>query len=312
MFDTGQGSMNKDHKPSPSTPPPPGGPLGRGSSDLQPLETDSDASDDSSDLEIDPHIAVSSMEKEVLDIHFNEVDHVELYARISSMKEEVAAHQKLLKSRQFIFDQKKQQLDAAQIQIVLKGDPTCPKSPIVTGSEPWAPESPKGKPSNKRNGISKQLIQEVSAAKKILKNEKHKIRSLNRILGHFTREYERKKHIADSRFSEISRGVPHHVMIERVGLTNNATPNVPFATAATVNNTDLQQKVSFGPARDQNRVHAVSPGTNHGTMSVAKEQGVPIHTVSPGTNHGATWVANKAPQSYPSASVYSCAIESRE
>ena len=268
-------------------------PLGWGSSDRQILETDSDTSNCSSDLETDPHIAVSSMDIEVFDMHLNQTGHVELYKQISMLKRKIESQQKLLKTRQFLFDQKKQQLDVAQIQVVLTGNPNSPRTPIILGSEPWAPGSRNQKHFKQTDGI-KALMKEASEAKRLLKWEKEKARSLNKILGQLTLSYEKKKNICDSRFSEISRGhfppsstpgeymlhAPQydHLTFGRIGFSNDvdhylhtnahvAPAKVPphhhkicYHPEATVNNTDLQlQNVSLGSprARDQSKTKVV-------------------------------------------------------
>jgi hypothetical protein len=267
-------------------------PLGWGSSDRQILETDSDTSNCSSELETDPHIAVSSMDIEVFGMHLNQTGHVELYNQISMLKRKIESQQKLLKTRQFLFDQKKQQLEVAQIQVVLTVDPTSPRTPIIFGSEPWAPGSRNQKPSKQTGGI-KALMKEASEAKRLLKWEKKKARSLNKILCQLTLKYEQKKNACDSRFSEISRGhfptsgtpgecmlhAPQydHVTFGRIGFSNDVDhylhadthvtpPKVPphhkifHHPQAAVNNTDLQlQNVRLGSlrARDQSQTKVV-------------------------------------------------------
>ena len=193
-----------------------------GSSDLRSSEIVcdttyySDSSDmyDISDIEMDPLLAVGSMDAHVIDMHTSQIDPVEIYGQISQIKRDIAKLEKLVKQRESVYEHKKQQLEAAQIEIVLKG-----ASKWTASSQP--------------KEVSRQLVGEAKSAQKLLKTAIAQLRSSKRILGHFMSEYRRNdlvNHLHTDSPPTSPRDSPigsNHVAIGRKGLVNHLQTDTP-------------------------------------------------------------------------------------
>jgi hypothetical protein len=193
-----------------------------GSSDLRSSEIVSDttyysdSSDmyDISDIETDPLLAVGSMDAQVIDMHTSQIDPVEIYGQISQIKRDIAKMENLVKQRESVYKHKKQQLEAAQIEIVLKG-----ASKWTASSQP--------------KEVSRQLVGEAKSAQKLLKTAIAQLRSSKRILGHFMSEYRRNglvNHLHTDTPPTSPRDAPigsNHVAIGRKGLVNHLQTDTP-------------------------------------------------------------------------------------